>query len=434
MAGRVEVANVTIWKHKVGAIAWDPKRQIGVFEFEPDFIKTGLDLAPVMMPLSRSGSGQRKFLFPELSRETYQGLPGLLADTLPDKFGNAVIDQWLAGQGRTRDDFSPVERLCYMGKRGMGALEFIPALNRQIDKSVQVEIAELVDLAQSVIDKRQDFKVNLKNEDKDAMLDILRVGTSAGGNRPKAVIALNRKTGEVRSGQVKAPEGFDYWLLKFDGVTDRALGDPEGYGRIEYAYYKMATKCGIEMTECDLYEENNRAHFMTKRFDRSENEKIHIQTLCGLAHFDFNKPGIYSYEQVFQVMRQMQLSHRDIEQFYRRMVFNVLARNQDDHTKNISFIMGKDGVWHLAPAYDVIYAYNPAGKFTSLHQMTINGKRDDISRHDLQTVGEQMDIKNRRVILEEIEEAVSQWSRYAKMAGVENEKIHIIQKTPRLSL
>lgn len=433
MVKRIDVALISIWNHDLGAIAWEPDRQIGVFEFFPEFANSGLDLAPLVMPLSRLRKGNEKFLFPELSKATYHGLPGLLADALPDRFGNAVIDRWLAGQGRTRDEFSPVERLCYMGKRGMGALEFKPPINRLIDKSVRVEISALVNLAQNVLDKRQDLVVNLKTDDKNAMLDILRVGTSAGGNRPKAVIALNDKTGEVRSGQVKAPPGFDFWLLKFDGVKDLNLADPQGYGRIEYAYYKMAKACGIEMTECRLYEEHNRAHFMTRRFDRIGPEKIHTQTLCALAHFDFNNPGSYSYEQAFQVMLRLQMPHNEIEQLYRRMIFNVIARNQDDHSKNISFKMNKHGGWHLAPAYDIIYAYNPAGKFTSLHQMSINNKRDDLQRDDLLKVGELMNIKRRKQILEQIISEVSAWPEQAKAAGVDKKQVDKIQKTLRLS-
>jgi serine/threonine-protein kinase HipA len=326
-----------------------------------------------------------------------------------------------------------VERLCYIGKRATGALEFSPVINEKIDQSVPVEVGELVELAQLVVDERSSLDVTLAENVTDALMDIIRVGTSAGGARPKAVIALNDATGEVRTGQVDAPEGFDHWILKFDGVEDRELGDPAGYGRIEYAYYQLATAAGIKMTECRLFEEGGRAHFMTRRFDRpSGNEKLHQHSLSGMAHFDFNEPGGYAYEQAFQVMRRLRLPYEDTEEQYRRMVFNVAARNQDDHPKNIAYLMDRDGEWRLSPAFDVIYAYNPAGKFTSKHQMSIGGKRDGITRADLLQVGTEMSVKQCPAIIDDVVGAVSNWPDYAKDAGVDPAKVRSIGNAHQL--
>jgi serine/threonine-protein kinase HipA len=417
----------------VGAVSWDPNKGFATFEFDREFLEKGLDLSPIKMPIIEARRGTARFEFRTLSKETYRGLPGMLADALPDRFGNRIIDAWLARQGRTPESFSSVERLCYTGKRAMGALEFSPIINQVIERSVPVEVSELVELVQKVTKERSKLKARFDREASEALLDIIRVGTSAGGIRPKAVIALNDKTKEVRSGQVDAPDGFDYWVLKFDGIKDNSLGDPAEYGRIEYAYYKMAMSSGIKMTECRLLEENGRAHFMTRRFDRTKDKgKLHMQSLCAVAHFDFNDPGAYSYEQAFQIMRELKLLHSDAEQQFRRMVFNVVARNQDDHTKNITFLMDKSGQWHLSPAYDVIYSYNPGGDYTSKHQMSINGKRDDFFKDDLILLGKEINIKSIDRIIDDIVEVVSNWPKLAKDAGVEASRIKSIGKTHRL--
>jgi serine/threonine-protein kinase HipA len=433
MVDRVETAYVRIWGKRAGAVAWDRDRGFATFEFDPVFLEQGLDLAPLRMPLDEARRGSARFQFGALPVETFRGLPGLLADALPDRFGDQIINVWLARQGRSPEDFSAVERLCYTGRRAIGALEFSPVLQDGIDRSVPVEVGQLVELAQSVIDERTKLQTRFDENTTDALLDIIRVGTSAGGGRPKAVIAVNDATGEVRTGQVDAPPGFDQWLLKFDGVKDDALGDPAGYGRIEYAYHTMAIACGIHMTECRLLEEGGRAHFLTRRFDRpAGNHKLHVQSLCAMAHFDFNDAGSYSYEQAFQVMRQLRLPYEDAEQQYRRMVFNMVARNQDDHTKNIAYLMDKTGRWRLSPAYDVIYAYNPGGEWTSRHQMSINGKRDGITRNDLLAVGAEMNIKNASTIVDQVVEAVSGWAGYAKDAGVDSEKTALVSKAQQL--
>ncbi len=433
MADRVETAYVKMRGMLVGAVAWDDEREFATFEFDRGFLEHGLDVAPLEMPIAQARRGDARFEFRTLPRRTYLGLPGMLADALPDRFGNRIIDAWLAWQGRDPGDFSAVERLCYTGRRATGALEFSPVINEKIDQSVPVEVGELVELAQAVVDERTRLDASLTDDATDAMMDIIRVGTSAGGGRPKAVIALNDATQAVRTGQVEAPPGFDHWILKFDGVKDRELGDPAGYGRIEYGYYHMATAVGIRMTECRMFEEGGRAHFMTRRFDRpSGNEKLHQQSLCAMAHYDFNEPGGYSYEQAFQVMRRLRLPYDDTEQQYRRMVFNVVARNQDDHTKNIAYLMDRCGVWRLSPAFDVIYAFNPTGRFTSRHQMSINGKRDDITRDDLLSVGREMSVRRCAAIVDEVADAVARWPEYAKDAGVEADRIRSIGKTHRL--
>lgn len=360
------------------------------------------------------------------------GLPGLLADALPDAYGRALLNSWLAAQGRAEGEANPVERLCYQGSRSMGALEFRPMKDIALEQSSHVEIEELIKVAAMATNDKAVFQEHLDDDVKRAVMNIIRVGTSAGGQRTKAVIAINDTTGEIRSGQVAAPEGFNHWLIKFDGVNNRMLGDPMGYGRIEYVYYLMAKAAGIDMNECRLLEENGRAHFLTRRFDRvGGSEKIHMQTLCGIAHYDFQQPGAYSYEQALMVMRRMRLPFTDAVEFFRRAVFNVVARNQDDHTKNISFLMSREGKWKLSPAYDMAWAYNPEGKWTNRHQMSINGKRDDIQKGDLISLASAASISERNAlkIIDEVNEAVTQWSKLAADNGLENSIIQQISKT-----
>lgn len=418
-------ADVNIWGQFVGVVLWDEVTLTGSFEFDEAFVKSELDLSPLRMPLEQLQKGTRIFSFPRLPKETYHGLPGLLADSLPDKFGNELIDAWLARQGRTPDSMNSVERLCYIGKRGMGALEFEPSTSGSADTSATIEIDELVKLAKEALEVKKGLDTRIDHTD--GLMNIIRVGTSAGGARAKAVIAYNEKTKVIRSGQLEVPKGFTHWLLKLDGVTNDKLGDPKGYGRIEYAYYKMALACGIEMTESRLMEEHGRAHFMTQRFDRlPANEKLHMQTLCGLAHYDYNQPTTYSYEQAFQVMRDMRLDHHDAEQLFRRMVFNVIAMNNDDHTKNISFLMGKDGKWKLSPAYDVTYAYDPTSLWLAQHQLSINGKRKDITLDDILTIAKEISLKKGKDIISEIAEGVSRWKEFANEAGIPAKQIQEI--------
>lgn len=413
------MASVMLWGRQIGTLIWANNR--GYFEYERAFQTSGIEVSPITMPLS-----DVSYSFPQLNRDTFKGLPGLLADSLPDKFGNQLIDQWLERQGRARDTFSPLERLCYIGSRGMGALEFKPALGRWDDASQPIEIAELVALANDALSHRRSIAVDMAETDdgkKQALEKIISVGTSAGGARAKAVIAWNPTTQEVRSGQVKTDSGFGYWLLKFDGVEENrdheVLADPKGYSLVEYAYYLMAVDCGITMAESRVLKENGRSHFITRRFDRQDGgEKLHMQSLCGLAHFDFNQAGAYSYEQAIGVMRDLRLSKPEFEQFFRRIVFNVIARNQDDHTKNIAFLMDKRGTWSLSPAYDMTYC-NGQG-WTSQHQMTINGKRDNFVLDDLLAVARHADIRSAkaRSVIKQVLECVAQWPQFAEKAGV----------------
>ena len=367
----ITVAEVWLWGRVIGAVAYEEGNPAADFQYDPAFADSGIEVAPLTMPLGRG-----VFRFPDLSWRSFHGLPGLLADSLPDSFGNAVINAWLAAEGRPSDSLNPVERLCYTGIRGMGALEFAPMIGPKSRVATEIHIDRLVDLAADVLAHRDRFEVSFDDKEKEeALRDILRVSTSAGGARAKAIIAWNPDAGEVRSGQVKAGEGFGYWVLKFDGVSgnrDKELADPMGYGAIEYAYHKMAVDAGIEMAECRLLEENGRRHFMTRRFDRTDDgNKRHMQSLGAMAHFDYNEAGMYSYEQALEVIRRLELGMDAIEAQFRRMVFNVIGRNQDDHVKNIAFLMDKSGNWTLAPAFDVTYAFQPAGLWTSRHQLSI---------------------------------------------------------------
>ena len=421
------VAKVNIWGQLAGAILWDEPAQVARFEYDEQFLKAGLDLSPIKMPIAEALNGKRIYSFPALSKETFKGLPGLLADSLPDRFGNQLIDAWLARQGRDPESTDPVERLCYTGKRGMGALEFEPAAPLIDNTSEHLEIKELVALAKEVLNEKKQLRSNLHSNDDEHLQRIISVGTSAGGARAKAVIAYNPETGDVRSGQVDRLEGYSYWIIKFDGVNNHGLGDGEGYGRIEYAYHLMAADCGIRMSECRLLEENGRAHFMTRRFDRPDTHtKLHMHTLCGIAHFDYNDPEAYSYEQAFQVMRQLRLPYADAEQLFMRMVFNIVARNQDDHTKNISFLMDRAGTWRLSPAYDITYAVDPANKWIRQHQLSVNGKRTNISRSDILFVAKEMNIKKANDLVERITASVKKWKTFAAEAGVTKEKTDAI--------
>ncbi len=429
------IAEVQLWGRTIGAVALEEGRDVAAFQFDREFAASGIELSPLVMPLS-----EQVYQFPALPRNTFHGLPGLLADSLPDRFGNALIDAWLATQGRTAASFNAVERLCYTGARGMGALEFAPALGPKPGKATKIEVDALVRLAGEVLTHRGDLQGHFHEAGKEkALRDILRVGTSAGGARAKAVIAWNPNTNEVRSGQVKAGEGFEYWLLKFDGVAgnkDKELEDPKGYGAIEYAYHLMARAAGITMAECRLMEEGGRRHFMTRRFDRlTHGEKLHMQSLCALAHFDFNQAGAYSYEQALMTIRQLKLPMAAIEEQFRRMVFNIVARNQDDHVKNIAFLMNKQGEWTLAPAFDVTYSYNPSGSWTATHQMTLNGKRDGFTLEDFEACAKTALMKRGRaaLILEEVLASVKRWPKFAAQAKLSDEWRDTIQKTHRLT-
>lgn len=429
-------AEVRMWGRRIGAVAVEGPGRVASFEYDEDFQLSGIEVAPLMMPL-----GPAVHRFPELPAASFHGLPGLLADALPDKFGNAVIEAWLATQGRLPSEIDAVERLCYTGQRGMGALEFRPARGPQGNEATPVRIGALVELASEILRQREEVHASFADKSKEhAVREILRVGASAGGARAKAVIAWNPETNEVRSGQVAAPPGFEHWLLKFDGVSnnrDKDLADPQGYGVIEYAYALMASAAGVRMSPCRLFEENGRRHFMTRRFDRvGASEKLHMQSLGAIAHFDFNNAGAHSYEQALLVIRRLGLSMDDIEEQFRRMVFNVIARNQDDHVKNIAFLMDKRGQWSLSPAFDVMYSYNPAGAWTAHHQMSLNGKHDRFTFEDLRAVAETASMKRGRdaAIVAEVTAAVGRWREFADAAGVDPGQREQIAGVHRLDL
>jgi len=425
----MDTAYVNLWNNRVGAVAWNAERGTGTFQFDPSFINSDLDIAPLKLPLKEVRNQSRNF--PELRNSlAFKGLPGLLADALPDRYGNALVNTWLSRNGRPSDSLNPVEMLCFIGKRGIGALEFEPAVPKGPETSTVVEIGGLVQIANEILTGRQDFSANFSANEERSLLDILKIGTSAGGARAKAVIAFNPETNEVRSGQVPAPKGFTHWLIKFDGVTDSQFGAAHGYGRVEMAYHLMAKAAEIEMTECRLFEEGGRAHFMTRRFDREQgNGKVHIQSFCAMQHYDFTNVTSFSYEQLFETMRMLGLPYPEAEQLFRRMVFNVIARNCDDHTKNFAFLMDKSGRWRLSPAFDVCHSFRPASTWVSQQSLSVNGKRRDITRNDFLSVAKNMNIKKADKIITRINEVVKRWPEYAEETKVNANLRDAIKKT-----
>ena len=433
----VTVAAVRLWGREIAAVSIDEGDRYATFQYTPQFARSGIQVSPVRMPLTET-----PYRFPELPADAFSGLPGLLADALPDRWGRALVNAWLAAQGRDDSTFDVVQRLCYVGTRGMGALEFEPAHEPGgAGPAADLQVSALVQLANEVLSDREEFVTELSaNPDEEAMKAILAVGTSAGGARPKAIIAYNETTGQVRSGQVNADDGFRHWLLKFDGVAgagDYGLADPQGWGAVEYAYWRMATDAGVIMSESRLLDENGRRHFMTRRFDRPDNGgKLHVQTIGALDHVSYNDPGAYSYEQALLLMRRLGLETPEIEQQFRRMVFNVVARNQDDHVKNIALLMDQSGRWSLAPAYDVTFACDPTNRWLNSHQMTINGKRSDITVADLADVARVADLPRRRYrrIIDEVTDAVAQWPQIAAEVGVDETLAAHIASEQRLRL
>lgn len=425
----VDIARVNLYGQTIGTFRWDHNRDIALFEYADKFIGSGLEPSPILMPVAPG----RVYAFPGIGRETFKGLPGLLADSLPDSYGRALFDRWLALTGRTSEN--AVETLCFLGKRCMGALEFEPAMDIPYSPGVRIEIDSLVQVAAEALAEKSDFGANIDGDRKAAIAEIVRLGTSAGGQRAKAIIAYNKGTGEVRSGQVDAPAGFDYYLIKLDGVTAQTgFRETQNFGRLEYSFSELVKDCGIEMSECSLIEENGRAHFLTKRFDRQNGEKIHMQTLCGIAHYDYHMPRSFSYEQAFNIMRALRLPYSQAQEMFRRLVFNVVVRNQDDHTKNISFLMDKTGKWSLSPAYDMGYAYNPRGGWTAQHQMSVNGKFDGIGRYDLLEIARRNNIREAAEIIDMITERAARWPAIAKNCGVPQPMIDAILPEMNLSI
>lgn len=440
----MEVVSVWYHEHEVGALSFDSDQGFGAFEYTPEFIRSGLELAPLTMPLPAANTKQI-FSFPQLNNAIFHGLPGLVADSLPDDFGNAVLNAWVANRGLQPSDITPLQRLQYTGRRGMGALEYRPATKvRGFEALQQVDITQLTEMAQEVLDHRAQFQQNLPGNgdiDREAMLALLSVGTSAGGARPKAVLAFNHDFSQVRSGQTDAPEGFTHYLMKFDGVTESSsghetFGDPQGYGAMEYVYYLMASACGTDMMPCHLLPEGNRRHFLTQRFDRVGNSKIHTQTLNGIAHVDYKQPGSFSYSELFAVARKLRLTAPEAEQLMRRMIFNLVARNHDDHAKNFAF-QYRDNRWKLAPAYDVAYSYKPDSKWVNQHWMQLNGKRENFTRDDIYSLEKVSPLFSRRkldAMIDETIEAVSRWPVLAKEHDVPQALAKLIARHQRLDL
>jgi len=416
----MQAINVNYQGHEVGAVSFDTDKGIGAFEYSPSFIEQGVELSPLKMPLSK-----QIYSFPSLDFNTFKGLPGLIADSLPDDFGNAVLNAWVAAQGRSPQQITPLQRLQYTGKRGMGALEYSPATRlRTLNASQHIEVESLVAIAQEILDTRNQFDIALSKggqEDREAMMALLSVGMSAGGARPKAVLAFNQDFSQVRSGQTTVPDGFSHYLMKFDGVSEHnknneTFGDPLGFGTMEYVYHIMATNCGIKMMPCRLLSEGNRRHFITQRFDRVHNRKVHMQTLNGLAHVDYKKPGSFSYAELFDVARQLKLPATEAEQLLKRMTFNIVARNHDDHAKNFAFVLN-NGRWALSPAYDLAYSYKPDSKWVNSHWMMLNGKRDNFLREDFYSLEKLSPLFSKRKIDQVLDETIEQVSRWPELAS-----------------
>lgn len=420
----MKVAEVKLWKTRIGVVSIDEDSPFCAFKYDKEFIMSGINISPIMMPLSNA-----IYQFKTLDLDSFKGLPGLLSDSLPDRYGNAIIDAWLVANGRTLESFNIIERLCYIGTRGMGALEFFPNQNKELSESEEIEIQQLIELSNKILNQKN----SISAKDKDELEDIIKVGTSAGGARAKAIIAYNEKTGAIKSGQIDPGKGYTYWLLKLDGVDQK---EETSHTRIEYAYYLMAKEAKINMSESRLLNIDNHYHFMTKRFDRvilpdGSIDKVHMQTLGALVHIDYNDPGIMSYEEVTHTMYKLGLNLSDNEQFFRRMVFNVMSRNQDDHVKNISFLMDRTGKWSLSPAYDITYSFNPNGKWTSVHQMLINGKKSNIGKKDLLKSAHSMKIKESKAlnILNDVKNALLKWKEFAKEAYLDDQTIESLEKT-----
>ncbi|MFZ4438284.1 MAG: type II toxin-antitoxin system HipA family toxin [Syntrophales bacterium] len=408
----VSAIEVRIWGKIVGAVALDPKLGYYAFEYDPGFVASGIQLAPLTMPLTQA---REPFVFADLPELTFKRLPALLADALPDDFGNSLIDAWMSGRGVAKSQITPLDRLAYMGKRGTGALEFRPARSPASTGTTAIKLSRLIESARSAVHG----EIGSDHLAKAALAQIIQVGTSAGGARAKAAVAWNPTTDEIRSGQFDVEPGFEHWLLKFDGMgADRELGGSQDYGRNEYAYFLMAGAAGIAMSPSRLLEEGNRVHFMTRRFDRDGNQKHHLQTLCAMAHLDYKQKASHDYNQFFLTIKSLLPGYHALEEAFRRMAFNVMAANCDDHTKNISFILREGKEWELAPAYDVTHAHNPQGEWTRQHLMAVNGKFSGITRNDLLAVADRFGIGTAPQVLKQVGRVVSAWPHFAAQAGV----------------
>lgn len=417
---------IFLWGKRIGILHQEVNKPYAIFEYDKEFINSNIQVFPLKMRLSKN-----IYQFPLLTDAPFYGLPGLVSDSLPDKFGNELIENWLASQGKSINEFTALDRLCYIGTRGMGALEYKPSTTDIMDSNEIINVKKMVEFASDILNKRQSIILNVGEQL--TYSQFIQVGTSAGGARAKAIIAWNKKTNEVRSGQVLFNDDFDYWLMKFDNVSnngDYGLEDDSQYTLVEYAYYLMAIDAGINMNECRIFKDGKYNHFMTKRFDRVNGKKMHMLSLGAMAHINYNNPGECSYEYAAQCMKEIGLSAIEIQQFFRRMVFNVLAINQDDHVKNISFLMDREGKWSLSPAYDLTFSYNPNNKWLRQHQMSINNKLDNITIDDLLEAGNNMEIKKSIClnIIEEVRKVVNSFETYAIKAGVSDKRIKEIKE------
>ena len=415
---------VKLWNQTVGALAWDTRNNLGEFQYDSAFVKQGFEISPLMMPLTG-----RTYRFPELSRsDTFSGLPGLLADSLPEKFGNTLMKQWLAKKGMSFAELTPVERLCYIGNRGMGALEFEPDFDMDANRLFHLDVNELVQVAQEIMNQHNHARVDLDPIEQFKRFDrLIQIGTSAGGAKAKVIISLNESTHEIMSGQGPCLPGFEHWLLKLSDVENTEHVSDTDIGRLEYAYYLMAVEAGISMMESRLIPDGKRSHFMTRRFDRLDGKKLHVQSFCGIAHEDRNPPGNTHYETLFSVARKIGLGQTALEELYRRMVFNILARNQDDHSKNHGFIMDGTGSWFLSPAFDIVFSYKKGSRWVDLQQMCCNGKRDAFTRDDLLSASKAADVKNPDAIIREVSDAIACWPDFAAKAGLEPDQMEAIR-------
>lgn len=426
---------VNLWNNEVGKVTWDEVENLASFQYSPDFIKSGIQLSPLVMPLR-----PEPYIFPNLERQTFSGLPGLLADSLPDKFGSKVIDAWVKSEGYECGRPNPVAKLTLIGNRGLGALEYDPAL-WEFQSNNNAKIADLVNWSNKILGQHSSITEELlTKKEQELLYRFLLVSISAGGSRAKATVAWNPKKDRFLYNQNFLPRGYEHWLIKLDGICgnrDKEQDDPQGFGKIEYAYYLMAREAGIKMSECRLYNENGRSHFLTKRFDRNKDgSKIHMQSLCAIAHMDFNQAGRYSYEDAIRVMKHLNLPQKDLKQFVLRAMFNVVGRNQDDHVKNIAFLMSPSGQWRLSPAFDMTFAYDPSGQWTSQHQMSINGKRDNFIIEDLIMLAKNCGINanHAKEMLERVIQEIHYWPEYADELGIDELCIRKIQTTHRLRI
>lgn len=426
---RITECLVRLWDKDVGIISWDERQRIARFQYTKDFLNSGLEISPLKMPLD-----EKIYVFPELREKevssTFLGLPGIFADSLPEKYGNSLMKNWLRRQGKRFEDLNPVEKLCYVGKRGMGALEYEPSIDFLKKREERINIDDLVKVAKDII-LNEENKKNPVIENQNLVEQLIKISTSAGGAKAKALIAMKFKDGKpsaIYSGQADPREDLSYWIIKFSDVKNDEHKSDLNTGRLEYAYYLMAKASGIEMTHSHILKDSNgTGHFVTQRFDRIKGRKIHMTSLCGLAHLDRNPPGEVGYEELFDTARSLKLDNTRLEQLYRRMVFNILARNQDDHTKNHSFLMFEDGSWDITPAYDLCFSYNKDSKWIALQQMSCNGKRDDFTYNDLIKAAKQADISNPKRIIAEVRTVLDSWKEFAFKAGLPEKEADAVQ-------